>query len=167
MFRKLIALALLAAGIAAAIKKRGESEATAPSPAPSSEPAATSEPAAEQPQPAEAAEPEAAEPEADEPTEQQADEPDLEDLAEVRSGQTEDTVESPVVGPDGEEAVIPDVSDDDPLVRQQENAAAADAASIGGEADTVTADVDPELRPVYEGSGDAPETLEKLEEEGR
>jgi hypothetical protein len=72
---------------------------------------------------------------------------------------TADTVES--------EAVVPDTSADDPLVREQENAAAAQAASIGGPADTVTSDVEPEMRPVVEGSGDAEETFEKTEEEGR
>ena len=136
MFRKLIALVLLAAGIAVAIKKAQESDAATSSPEPFSQPA--------QPQPA-----------------------DAEDLAEVREGQTQDTVESPVVGADGEEAVIPDVSDDDPLVREEEKAAAAGGAAIGGEADSATADVDPEMRPVYEVSGDAPETLEALEDEGR
>jgi hypothetical protein len=134
MFRKLIALALLAAGIAAAIKKAQQSDAVTSSAGPFSEPV---EPAA------------------------------AEDLAEVREGQTQDTVESPVVGPDGEEAVIPDVSHDDPLVQQEEKAAAEGGAAVGGEPDSATADVDPEMRPVYEGSGDAPETLETLEDEGR
>ena len=60
-----------------------------------------------------------------------------------------------------------DVSPDDPLVRQQENAAAAEAGSIGGQADSVTADVDPEMRPVVEGSGDAEETFEETEDQGR
>lgn len=72
---------------------------------------------------------------------------------------TADTVES--------EAVTPDTSADDPLVREQENAAAAQAASIGGEADTVTADEDPAMRPVNEGSGDAEETFEATEDQGR
>jgi hypothetical protein len=72
---------------------------------------------------------------------------------------TADTVET--------EAVTPDTSADDPLVRQQENAASAEAGSIGGPADTVTADVDPEMRPVVEGSGDAEETFEATEDEGR
>jgi hypothetical protein len=31
----------------------------------------------------------------------------------------------------------------------------------------VTADVDPELRPVVEGAGDAPETFETTEDQGR
>lgn len=151
MFRKLIALALLAAGIAAAIRKAQESDATASSPEPFSA----------------GAEPGGAAPPAAKEGSASTEPADLEDLAEVRSGQTEDTIESPVVGADGEEAVIPDVSDDDPVVRQAEKEAAAGAAAVGGEADTATADLDPELRPVYEGSGDAPETVEKLEEEGR
>jgi hypothetical protein len=72
---------------------------------------------------------------------------------------TADTVES--------DAVMPDTSADDPLVRQQEDAAAAQAGGIGGPADTVTADVDPEMRPVVEGSGDSEETFEATEDEGR
>jgi hypothetical protein len=156
MFRKLIALALLAGGIAALVKKQGEAQ-SAPSPAPATpEPTPASEPTADAIQPAEASEP-AAEDEIDE------------DLAEVRSGQTEDTIESPVIDADGDEAVIPDVSDDDPLVRQEEDAAAAAAGSIGGgDAEPLPPDLDPELQPVVEASGDEPETLEKeLEEEGR
>jgi hypothetical protein len=93
--------------------------------------------------------------------------PDPTDLAEVRPAQTQDTVETPAIGVDGEESVIPDVSADDPLVREQEAAAAEDAGSIGGDADTVTADVDPEMRPVVEGSGDAEETFERTEDQGR
>ena len=65
------------------------------------------------------------------------------------------------------EAVVPDTSADDPLVRQQENAAAAEAGAVGGPADTVTADVAPEMRPVVEGSGDAEETFEQTEDQGR
>ena len=65
------------------------------------------------------------------------------------------------------EAVVPDTSADDPLVRRQEDAAAGEAADVGGPADTVTADSDPEMRPVVEGSGDAEETFEQTEEEGR
>jgi hypothetical protein len=72
---------------------------------------------------------------------------------------TADTVET--------EAVEPDTSAEDPLVRQQEDAARAEAGAIGGPADTVTADVDPEMRPVVEGSGDAEETFEATEDEGR
>ena len=65
------------------------------------------------------------------------------------------------------ERVQPDTSADDPLVRREERAAEAEAASVGGPADTTTADVDEELRPVYEGSGDAEETFEETEDEGR
>jgi hypothetical protein len=68
---------------------------------------------------------------------------------------------------DETEAVAPDTSADDPLVRQQESAAAAEAGAIGGEPDTVTADADPEMRPVIEGSGDAAETFEETEDQGR
>ncbi len=89
------------------------------------------------------------------------------DLAEVRPDQKQDTVESPAVTADGEEAVMPDTSSDDPLVAEQEDAAAADAGSIGGDPDTVTADVDPEMRPVVEGSGDTEETFESTEDQGR
>jgi hypothetical protein len=151
MFRKLIALGLIGGAIAALIKRRSGSDSTdsAPSPAPST----TVDPASDEP---------AA------PTEQQADDQSADDLAEVRSGQTEETIAAPIPGVgDDETSVIPDTSDDDPLVRQQESAAAADAGSIGGDPDTVTADVDPEMRPVVEGSGDAPETFETTDEQGR
>jgi len=156
MFRKLIALGLIGGAIAAVIKRRSGSDSTdsAPSPAPSTSVDPTSvDPASDEP---------AA------PTEQQADDQSADDLAEVRSGQTEQTIEAPIAGVgDDETSVIPDTSDDDPLVRQQESAAAADAGSIGGDPDTVTADVDPEMRPVVEGAGDAPETFETTEEQGR
>jgi hypothetical protein len=141
--RKLIALALVAAGIAAVLKKRsqpaetGAGEEATPSPAPSA--GAQTRPKS-----------------------------DAENLQEVRSGQTEATIEAPVAGTGGDgEAVIPDVSDDDPLVREQESAAAHDAGAVGGEADSVTGDLDPEVRPVYEGSGGEPETLETTDEQGR
>ena len=156
MFRKLTALALIATGIAAVVKKRGQAgsasdagSTAAPSPAPSS--GETPEQVSDQ----------GSEPAVDRASTQ------ADDLAEVRSGQTEDTIESPVVGPDGDEAVIPDVSDEDPLVRQQESAAAAEAGSVGGAADSATADTDPEMRPVYEGSGGDPETFETTDEQGR
>lgn len=145
MLRKLIALALIAAGIAAALKKRSQAAETgtggaASSPAP---PAGAPEPVAE--------------------TDARA-----EDLQEVRAGQTEATIEAPIAGAGGdEEAVVPDVSDEDPLVREQEAAAAQDAGAVGGEVDSVTGDVDPEMRPVYEGSGGEPETLETTDEQGR
>jgi cytoskeletal protein RodZ len=98
---------------------------------------------------------------------QQASSPSPPDLAEVRPDQTQDTVESPAVDADGEEAVVPDTSAEDPLVREQEEAAAADAGSIGGDPDTVTAESDPEMRPVVEGSGDAEETFETTDDQGR
>ena len=88
-----------------------------------------------------------------------------------------DTVESDAIDPAARfdqtenaptgEGVVPDTSADDPLVRQQEAAAAADAGTIGGDPDTVTADVEPEMRPVVEGSGDAEETFEETEDQGR
>ena len=93
--------------------------------------------------------------------------PAPESVAEVRDDQPASKAEEPPAGPDDEPAVIPDTSADDPLVQEQEDAAAAEAAEIGGGADTVTADVDPELRPVVEGSGDAEETFEATEDEGR
>jgi hypothetical protein len=51
------------------------------------------------------------------------------------------------------DVVVPDMSDDDPLVREQEDAAAAAAAHIGGTVDEPGAE-DPEMRPVVEGAGD-------------
>ena len=94
---------------------------------------------------------------------------------------TADTVESDTVSaaPDPEarfdqvegaptgEGAVPDTSAEDPLVRQQENAAAAEAGAVGGPADTAAADVSPEMRPVVEGSGDAEETFEETEDQGR
>jgi hypothetical protein len=58
-----------------------------------------------------------------------------------------------------EGSVMPDVSDDDPLVRQQERAAAGDAGSIGGNINALASDDesiprDQAERPVAEGSGD-------------
>jgi hypothetical protein len=61
-----------------------------------------------------------------------------------------------------EGSVMPDTSDDDPLVRQQEKAAEGDAAAIGG--DPGETDADPEMRPVVEGAGDEnQETFEARE----
>jgi hypothetical protein len=61
-----------------------------------------------------------------------------------------------------EGSVMPDTSDDDPLVRQQEKAAESDAASIGGSVDPV--DPDPAMEPVVEGAGDEnEETFETRE----
>jgi hypothetical protein len=68
-----------------------------------------------------------------------------------------------------EDVVMPDVSDDDPAVREAEAAAAADAGAIGGNVDALAADEpgfteDPERRPVIEGSGDPDEqTAEELD----
>lgn len=94
--------------------------------------------------------------------------PPTPDTAAARPDQPEQAAQEPIEGAgDEEQSVIPDTSADDPLVREQENAARADAAAIGGEADTVTADVEPEMRPVVEGSGDAPETFETTEDQGR
>jgi hypothetical protein len=68
-----------------------------------------------------------------------------------------------------EGTVVPDTSDDDPLVRQQEKAAAGDAASIGGSVGEFAAEDasypdDPAARPVVEGSGDEnEETFETRE----
>jgi hypothetical protein len=88
--------------------------------------------------------------------------------AEGRPDQPERAAQEPIAGAGGDEqAAMPDTSPDDPLVQEQEKAAAADAGSIGGSADTVTADTDPAMRPVVEGAGDAPETFEATEEQGR
>jgi hypothetical protein len=149
MFRKLTLLALVGGAAAYFLKSRsGGQEAAMPSTSPAPTPdlqvneqQATGEP--------------------------QAEEQAQADLAEARPDQTQDTVETPAVTVDGEEAVMPDTSNEDPLVREQEAAAAADAGSIGGDPDTVTADVDPEMRPVVEGAGDSPETFETTDEQGR
>ena len=72
-----------------------------------------------------------------------------------------------------EGAVMPDTSADDPLVQQQEKAAAGDAGSIGGNVDALAADDasfprDPAARPVVEGAGDEnEETFETREETER
>jgi hypothetical protein len=66
--------------------------------------------------------------------------------------------------------VVPDTSSD-PLVRQQENAAAAEAGAIGGQPETPQSGAhvglaqDPAMRPVVEGSGDEAETLEESDRE--
>jgi hypothetical protein len=71
--------------------------------------------------------------------------------------------------PTPEGAVMPDTSDDDPLVRQQEKAAAGDAGSIGGNVGELAAEdasfpSDPAARGVIEGSGDEnEETFETRE----
>lgn len=155
MFRKLTFLALLGGAVAFLLKKRsGGGQDTQPM-------ASTS---TAQPPDVQVNEQQATEAGGSEP----APAPSPEELAEVRPGQTQETIEAPIAGAgDDEQAVIPDTSADDPLVREQENAAAADAGSIGGDADTVTADAPPEMRPVVEGAGDAPETFETTDEQGR
>ena len=99
---------------------------------------------------------------------QQASDPTPETVAEVRPAQTADTVETAPAGVgDDERSVIPDTADDDPLVREQEQAAAAEAGTIGGPPDATTAEAPPEMQPVEEGSGDAQETFEATEDQGR
>jgi hypothetical protein len=155
--RKLILLALGGAAAAYVMKGRGEQPVAEPvgggyAPGPES---AAEAPAVEEVKPGpeeERAEAAAIDTTAD-TTESDAIDPS------VRFDQTENA-------PTGE-GVVPDTSDDDPLVRQQENAAAAEAGSVGGEPGSVTADADPEMRPVVEGSGDAQETFEETEDQGR
>jgi hypothetical protein len=156
MFRKLTFLALLGGAVAFLLKKRSGQDAQPMTSTSHTQPpdVQVNEQDASAAQPGDQPEPQAAEEAAD-------------DLAEVRSGQTQDTVETPAVDPDGEQAAIPDVSDEDPLVREQEAAAAEDAGAIGGDADTVTAEAPEEMRPVVEGAGDAPETFETTDEQGR
>ena len=72
-----------------------------------------------------------------------------------------------------EGAVVPDTSAGDPLVREQEQAAAGAAGAIGGNVDDLAANdaafpEDPASRPVVEGAGDEdPETFEAREGEER
>ena len=89
------------------------------------------------------------------------------------SGATTDTLgasatDAGTPAPDSD-AVMPDTGADDPLVREQTNAAAAEAAAIGGdvpdtpptgEPDFAT---DPVTRPVEEGSGDSYEAFSERE----
>jgi hypothetical protein len=86
-----------------------------------------------------------------------------------------DQLNIPEHGPP-EGAVMPDTSDDDALVREQEAAAEGDAGSIGGNVDEMAAadesfPRDPAARPVVEGSGDeneeAFETREGVERGNR
>ena len=153
--RKLILLALGGAAVAYLIKSRAaQGEAATPS-------TTGYAPSAEAPSAGAAA----AAPGADAPTaDSTADTAESEAVPaqpdpEARFDQTENA-------PTGEGA-IPDTSDEDPLVREQEQAAAAEAGSVGGPADTATASVEPEMRPVVEGSGDAEETFEETEDQGR
>ena len=157
--RKLILLALGGAAAAYVIKSRQQAEpAAAGGYAPGPESAAEAPPTEEvQPTPA------------DERAEDSAaatDDLATADTAEsdaIDAGARFDQTEHASTG-SGE---VPDTSDDDPLVRQQESAAAAEAGSVGGPADTLTADAAPEDRPVVEGSGDAEETFEQTEDQGR
>ena len=164
--RKLLLLALGGAAAAYVIKSRGEQAA----------PSGASAGGGYAPGPESAAEA----PATDEVQPTLADE-HAEEVASAEATPEEaavaDTVESDAIDPGARfdqtenaptgEGVVPDTADDDPLVREQEDAAAADAATIGGEPDTVATDVDPEMRPVVEGSGDAEETFEETEDEGR
>jgi hypothetical protein len=146
--RKLILLALGGAAAAYVMKNRGEQAA----------PSAATAGGGYAPGPEAAAEA----PATDEVQPTPADE-HAEEIASAEATPEEaavaDTVES--------DAVVPDTAADDPLVQEQEDAAAADAAAIGGEPDTVTDDADPAMRPVVEGAGDAEETFEQTEDEGR
>jgi hypothetical protein len=69
------------------------------------------------------------------------------------------------------DAAIPDLSDEDPLVRKEAEAAAAEAARIGGRpADNPAVDRDdfgddPATRPVEEHAGNAYEEFEELEQD--
>jgi hypothetical protein len=70
--------------------------------------------------------------------------------------------------PPGADYVLPDTGADDPLVREETNAAAAEAARIGGmppapASDEPTFADDPATRPVEEASGNSYEALTELE----
>jgi hypothetical protein len=97
-----------------------------------------------------------------------SDAPPVRDASSVAS-EPGDQLQTPAHDAPGD-AVMPDTSADDPLVREQEKAAAADAGAVGGNVDQMAADEpgfpeDPEMRPVIEGSGDAEETFEARDEE--
>jgi hypothetical protein len=83
------------------------------------------------------------------------------DAVPVKDTAAADQMDVPEHGaPEG--AVMPDTSDDDPIVRQQEKAAEGDAAAIGGDVDEPG--VEPEMQPVVEGTGDEnQETFEARE----
>src|SRR3954468_24334681 len=80
-----------------------------------------------------------------------------------------DQLNEPEHGPP-EGSVMPDTSDDDPLVRQQTKAARGDAGGIGGNVGDLAAEDasfarDPAQRPVIEGEGDeSEETFEERED---
>ena len=74
------------------------------------------------------------------------------------------------MAPAGSASVTPDTSADDPLVREEVNAAAAEAGRIGGRRPSPLSDEsefgdDPATEPVEEGSGDAYEELPEIETE--
>ena len=69
-----------------------------------------------------------------------------------------------------DDAVKPDTSTDDPLVKEQTEKAAAEAGAVGGNVQEMAAEEpgfpsDPEMRPVQEGAGDDPETAEQVDAE--
>ena len=78
----------------------------------------------------------------------------------------ETTISKTVEPPEG--SVTPDTTSD-PLVREQENAAAAEAGAIGGTPETPASDEglaeDPAMKPVVEASGEEPETLEATDDD--
>jgi hypothetical protein len=94
---------------------------------------------------------------------QQPSEPGGSPTAETRLHETPVVAEDLNVPEHGPPAgsVTPDTSADDPLVRRQEDAAAADADAIAGTAEQTA------MRPVFEGSGDDEETFEKREDVDR
>jgi hypothetical protein len=89
------------------------------------------------------------------------------DAAAAGAGTSETQADSPA-GSDStrmSDVVVPDTSTD-PLVREQENAAAAEAGAIGGTPETVQSGddpgkepLDPAMKPVIEASGEEHETL--------
>jgi hypothetical protein len=85
-----------------------------------------------------------------------------------------DTLGSAPVAPttdlQDDDVVIPDTGAEDPLVREQTNAAAAEAGAIGGSAAAPTGDLegipdDPAMRPVEESSGESFEGFEERDED--
>ena len=69
-----------------------------------------------------------------------------------------------------DQVVMPDTSGGDPLVDEQTAAAAAEAGSVGGNVQQMADDEpgfpeDPAMRPVVEGAGEEPETLEDTDAE--
>jgi len=84
-------------------------------------------------------------------------------------GDPAETVPLAGVGGVGQDAAIPDTATDDPIVREQEQAAAAEAGAIGGNVpDTPPSNepdfaTDPATRPVEEASGSAYESFSERE----